>query len=117
MVPDSAYVVMFRASSEMAVAIIVTSVSEKPRSWASWCPACRAVTMSSRCATSTTMSSDTVASDRLPLCELAVQQRKPLLQIQGGVHVVEREAQLDHRTGNLGLDTDDHRLRAAQPGH
>src|SRR5574337_1976102 len=108
---------MLRATSEIAVAIMVPSVNEKPSSRASWCPAWRAATMSEGPATSTAMSLRTVTPDRLTPCKLMVQQRKPFLQIQGGVHIVELEAQLDHGKGHLGLYTDDHGFRTAQPRH
>src|SRR5690349_13534044 len=109
---------MLRAISEIAVAIIVTSVNEKPSWRASSCPAWRAVTISSGLLMSTTKSVGTIASDRrLPVVELAVQQCKTLFQVQRGVHVVEGQPQLNHGERDFGLQTHDHRVRAAQPGH
>src|SRR3954464_7621210 len=100
---------MFLAISEMAVAIIVTSVSEKPSSRASLCPACRAVTMSSESRTSTTVSVGNVSSFYRSARgrRLRVEQREPLLQVECGVHPVEDQAELHHREGDLGLQTHD----------
>src|ERR1700757_1432922 len=104
---------MFRAISEIAVAIMVTSVTENPRSSASWWPALRASTMSSGLSMLTTMSPATIAPDR----RFATQQAKALFEIQRGVHVVERQPQLDHGKSHLWLQTHDHSVCAAQPGH
>src|SRR6478609_1424846 len=46
-----------------------------------------------------------------------LQQREALLEIEGGLHVLEAHPELDHGEGDLRLDTDAHGLRAAQPGH
>src|SRR5258708_16703076 len=109
---------MFLAISEIAVAIIVTSVSEKPSCRASSCPAWRAATMSSELLTSTTKSVGTVAPDRrLARVQLPIQQRKPFFEVQRRLHVVEHQAELDHGEGHLRLQADDHRIRAAQPRH
>src|ERR1700681_2367686 len=109
---------MFLAISEIAVAIIVTSVSEKPSCRASSCPAWRAATMSSELLTSTTKSVGTVTPDRrLTRFQLPIQQRKTFFEVQRRVHVVEHQPELDHREGHLRLQPDDHRIRAPQPGH
>src|SRR5437879_8911008 len=104
---------MFRAISEIAVAIMVTSVSVNPRSMARSWPALRAATMSSGLWISTTISPSTVAPDR----RFAIQQGKALFEVQRGVHVVERQPQLHHGERHLWLQTHDHGVRAAQPGH
>src|SRR4029453_965282 len=109
---------MLRAISEIAVAIIVTSVSEKPSCRASSCPACRAATMSSELLTSTTKSVGTVATDRrLARFQLPIQQRKTFFEVQRRVHVVEHQSELDHGEGHLGLQPHDHGVRTAQPSH
>src|SRR5690242_16637937 len=109
---------MLRAISEIAVAIIVTSVSEKPSCLASSWPAWRAATMSSGLLTSTTKSVVTVTPDRrFSTVELAIQQREPFFQIQRGMHVVECQPQLNHRERDFGLQADDDGVRAAQSGH
>src|SRR3954454_24697763 len=46
-----------------------------------------------------------------------LEQGEPLLEVQGGLHVLEAHAELDHGERHLGLDPHDHRLGAAQPGH
>src|SRR5947208_2457711 len=109
---------MLRAISEIAVAIIVTSVSEKPSWRASSCPAWRAVTMSSELLTSTTKSVGTVAPDRRSArFQLPIQQRETFFEVQRCIHVVEHQPELDHCEGHLRLQPDDHGVRAAQPGH
>src|ERR1700744_4862090 len=108
---------MLRATSEIAVAIMVTSVNEKPRSWASWWPAWRAATMSSGWPTSTTTSSTTVTSDRFARSQSPVQQRETLLEVQRGVHVNKEDAELDHRERHFGLQPHDYGVGAAQLGH
>ena len=110
---------MLRAISEIAVAIIVTSVSEKP--------SCRASSMPGLAGRDDVVGvvdrdhdsqSATVAPDRrFADPQLPVQQREALFEVQRGVHVVERQAQLDHGERHLGLQADDHGVRAAQPGH
>src|SRR5580692_3936057 len=103
---------MLRATSEIAVAIIVTSVSEKPNLRAKLWPACRAATMSSGLPTSTVTSSATVESDRFPQPQLAIQQRQTLFQIQRRVHIVEHQPQLDHGKRHLRLQADNHGVGA-----
>jgi hypothetical protein len=43
--------------------------------------------------------------------------RESLLEVEGGRDAFEREPELDHRKGDLRLDADDDRFRAAQPNH
>src|SRR4051794_8920467 len=105
---------MLRAISEIAVAIMVTSVSEKPSCRASSWPAWRAVTMSSGLLTSTTKSAATIGPvRRLLRFELSVQQRKTFLEVQSRIHVVEHQPELNHREGHLGLQPHDHGVRPA----
>src|SRR5215210_4102723 len=104
---------MLRATSEIAVASRVWSVELRSSSPASSRARCRAVT---------TSASDSIAM-RLSACtferllELGAQQRQPLLEVKGGLHVLELHPELDHREGHLGLDAHDHRLGAAQARH
>src|SRR5437868_8483039 len=49
--------------------------------------------------------------------ELPGQVRHPLLEIERRRHVLQPEAELDHREGDLRLDSDDDGLGAAQPDH
>src|SRR5437588_12829222 len=103
---------MLRATSEIAVAISVSSVAENGSWAASVRPWARAVTTSASELIGTRTSAGTVAGLLGPPAE----QGEPLLQVQRGVHALEVEAELDHRERHLGLDPDDHRLRPAQPG-
>src|SRR3954449_6689920 len=112
--PRTAYVVMLRATSEIAVASSVWSVlvsSSFPAiSRARW----RAVTTSASDSIGMTDcgSSATVAGLPGPL-----QQREPFLEVERGGHVLEAHPELHHREGHLGLDPDDDRLGSAQPRH
>src|SRR5258707_12527843 len=99
---------MLRATSEIAVAIIVTSVSEKPNLRAKLWPACRAATMSSGLPTSMVTSSATREYDRFPHPQLAIQQCQTLFQIQRRAHIVEHHPHLDHGKRHLVLHADHH---------
>src|ERR1041384_7052091 len=113
--PCPAYVVMLRATSEIAVASSVWSVlvsSSAPAiSRARW----RAVTTSASDSIGMTDggSSPTVAG----LLPWPLQEREPLLEVECGRDVLEAHAELDHRERDLRLDPDDHGLGPAQPRH
>src|SRR5918998_2472069 len=102
---------MLRATSEMAVASrvwsVVVSSSPAASSRARW----RAVTtsMSDSIAMRSSTSGATVAR---PL--LSHEQGQALLEVERGEDVLEVHAELHHGEGDLGLDADDHGLRAAQ---
>src|SRR5207248_8050808 len=104
---------MLRATSEIAVTISVRSIVEKPSRADSSRPFSRAATTSASELTWTKTSSVTVGG----LLELRVEEGKPLLEVQGGVHVFEAHSELDHRKGHLGLNAHDHRLCATQSRH
>src|SRR5262245_63597602 len=131
---------MLRASSEMAVAIIVRLLSEKPRRWARARPRWRAATMSrserigtrdssftGTCLSTATHSSEEKDSRRRSLAKscrltvaaalgfLPIQVGQTLLQVERRRDPFEGQAQLHHREGNFGLNADDDRLGAAQP--
>src|SRR5439155_16133597 len=111
---------MLRAISEIAAAITVWSPLEKPASAARSRPRCRAVTTSVSAVIGIRRSSATVDASRPALdaeLRLLVEEQQAFLEIQRGGHALEREAELDHGEGDLGLNPDDHRLRAAQPRH
>src|SRR6266581_4613321 len=91
--PRLAYIRMLRAISEMAAAMTVWSPLENPASAASSRPFCRA------------------------LPALPIQKGEPLLEVECGRDALERQAELHHREGDLGLDADDHRFGPAQPRH
>src|SRR5207249_7739332 len=110
--PVVAYSMMLRASSEMAVAITVRSLPEKPSAAARARPRCRAVTMSADELMGTTLSARGPASRRglLDMAggggHLAVQEGQAFLQVEGGGDVLEGESELDHRERHLWLDAD-----------
>src|SRR6185369_14973964 len=108
---------MFRASSEIAVATTAVSVDGNPHCDASSRPFCRAATTSEsqsiETRTSSAMSSDLLIAS----LALAVEIREAFLQVQRRGHALQGEAELDHREGDLRLDTDDDGLGAAQPDH
>src|SRR5213596_1505900 len=98
---------MVRAISEIAAAITVWSPLEKPASAARSRPRCRAVTTSVSAVIGIRRSSATVDAE----LRLVVEEQQAFLEIQRGGHTLEREPELDHGEGDLGLNTDDHRLR------
>src|SRR5919204_1470427 len=104
---------MLRATSEMAVTISVRSMLEKPSRADSSRPFSRAATTSASVLTWTSTSSVTVGG----LLELRIEKGQPLLEVQGGVHVLEAHSELDHGEGHLGLNPNNHRLCAAQSRH
>src|SRR5437867_3889307 len=111
---------MLRASSEIAAAMTVWSPLVKPASAATLRPRWRAVTTSTSDAIGTISSSGTVDAPLAPLRALAtdsIEEGQAFLEIERGRDALEREAELDHRKGDLGLDPDDDGLRAAQPRH
>src|SRR3989454_6920503 len=111
---------MLRAISEIAAAITVWSPLEKPASAARSRPRCRAVTTSVSAVIGIRRSSATVDASRPTLdaeLRLLVEEQQAFLEIQRRGHALEREAELDHGESDLGLNPDDHRLRAAQPRH
>src|SRR5215218_2474472 len=111
--PRFAYVVMLRATSEMAVASRVWSVELRSSSAASSRARWRAVTTSASDSIAIRLSASTVER----LLELGPQERQALLEVECGLDVLELHPQLHHREGDLGLDAHDHRLGAAQPRH
>src|SRR2546421_3815991 len=122
--PRLAYIKMLRAISEMAAAMAVWSPLENPASAASSRPFCRALTTSTSDVTATSSSSATGAPTGTPslhtveaLPALPIQKGEPLLEVERGRDAFERQAELHHREGDLGLDADDHRFGAAQPRH
>src|SRR5829696_2347501 len=95
---------MFRAISEIAVAINVASVRLNP-SWSASARAwARAETRSSSAPTRTS------SGIRWPSLDEAVEGPDSVVQIECGPQRLEVEAELDHRDRHVGLDADDHRL-------
>src|ERR1700704_3546016 len=120
--PPRAYKTMFRASSEIAVAMSAESVEPNPSAFASSRPFWRATTMSIseliRTCISCVIDSafDVTASGRSALPgDSEIEELEPFLEVQRGGHAFERQAELCHGEHDVWLDADDHRLRAAQP--
>src|SRR5437868_2236645 len=104
---------MLRAISEMAAAISVISDPAKPSSVASSRPCCRAVTMSIVEWISKRISS----AGFCMMLGFQIQEGQALLEIEGGAHPLEGQAELNHGEGHLGLDADDYRVGAAEVEH
>src|SRR5215469_18110962 len=132
---------MFRASSEIAVAIRVSSLEEKPSVAASTRPFCRAETMSVSSLIRTTISSSTRSRERSNECSaeaaaakglrsastgarflggtrfLLTEKSNAFFQVKRCRHSFQFQTKLHHGERNIGLDSDDDRLRAAQSNH
>src|SRR4051812_47871511 len=104
---------MLRTTSEIAVASRVWSVELSSSSPAICRARWRAVTTSA----SDSIAIRSSASTGEWLLELGLQERQPLFEVERGLHVLELHAELHHRERDLGLDPDDHGLRAAQARH
>src|SRR5579862_3418762 len=98
---------MFRATSEIAVAIKVRSVPLNPMFRASSRPFWRATTMSESCRIGTRISLATAAA---PRCRLP-QAVQTFLEIKRRVDSFQGEPELDHREGHVRLDADHDRSR------
>src|SRR5436309_2792528 len=103
---------MLRAISEIASAISVWSVLVNPTLAASSRAFWRAVTISVSCAIAICASSTTVTAQPRD----APQMSHAFLEVERRGDAVERQAQLYHRERDIGLDPDDHGVRAAKPG-
>src|SRR5260370_7637711 len=86
---------MLRASSEIAVATRVESISEKPNERASVRPFCRAATMSLSVWMGTRIVWFTVGQSLCTAFEFLVQVMQPFFQVQGGHHPLAVYPQLD----------------------
>src|SRR5262252_4440349 len=103
---------MLRAISEIAVAMMVSSLPEKPILCASSRPFRRASTISPSCAMTTCVASG--ATGCLVISATA-QPRAAFFLVERGRNPVEREAELHHGERDVRLDADDHGVRTAQP--
>src|SRR3954451_15593636 len=108
--PAPACTRMLRPISEIAVAISVASVREKPSRPASARPSPRATTMSASTAIGTVTSSAIAAVPP----RVAVEQGQRLLQVERRLQRLEVEAELLHGHRDVGLDADDDGHGAAQ---
>src|SRR3954471_18562069 len=108
--PAPAWMRMLRPISDIAVAIRVASVREKPSRPASARPSPRATTMSASTAIGTVTSSAIAAVPP----RVAVEQGQRLLQVERRLQRLEVEAELDHGHRDVRLDADDDGHGAAQ---
>src|SRR4051812_10523371 len=110
---------MLRASSEMAVATSVAWLAENPNCSAIIRPLYRAATrsLSDASGTWTSISSLGVTLAAMPRFLPIIKISKTFLEIERGGDIFQRNSELHHGKGDLGLDADDHGLRAAQPDH
>src|SRR2546425_3094053 len=111
--PHSACSIMFRDTSEMAAAISVSSALSKPSSMPMERPCWRAVTMSSADVIGIRVSR-TMA--RFPV-GLLVQIGQAFFEVQSRADSLQRQTELDHGKGHLGLDANDDGLSPAQFKH
>src|SRR5205823_5003105 len=111
--PPPAWTRTLRPTSEIAVAIRVASVREKPSRAASARPSARATTMSASPAIATEISSAIAAASSPE----AVEQCEGLVEVQRRLQRVEVEPELHHGHRDVRLDPDDHRRRAAKASH
>src|SRR5919202_2950077 len=110
--PLPTWTTMLRAISEIAVAMSVASVLEKPSFVARARPSARAGTMSESEVMGTRISSPILGVPP----HLSVEPRERLVEIERRVERLEVQLELHHRDRDVGLDPDDHGLRAAEPG-
>src|SRR4051794_37340461 len=103
---------MLRAISEMAVAMMVRSLPAKPIWAARSRPVCRAATISPSRSMGTRVPSGVTGG----LVHQGPQHLEALIEVERGGDTFEREAELDHGEGHVGLDADDDHGGAAQLG-
>src|SRR5437899_4805544 len=120
--PFLAYIRMLRAISEMAAAMTVCSPLENPATAASARPCCLASTTSTSAAIDSRSSSPTGArlpgfAVERPFFGAAIEEGETLFEVQHGRDAFQREAQLHHGEGDVGLDAHDHGLGPAQARH
>src|SRR5689334_11495791 len=111
--PRRAYSTILRATSEMAVAIMVSSLPEKPNCSASARPCCRAVTISASELMEMCRSTDATR----PTLGLLVEVDQAFFQVQSGGNSFQHESELNHGKGHIRRNADDNGFRAAQFEH
>src|ERR1700719_2223661 len=104
---------MLRASSEMAVAIMVGSLPEKPIWVARSRPFCRAAMMSPTWLMGKSASSSGIVNI---LAHPRRHQFQTFFKIKSRGDAIERQPKLHHRKGDVGLNPHDHHFCAAQFG-
>src|SRR5438094_7375728 len=104
---------MLRATSETAAAMTVRSPEEKPSVEASRRLSWRAVTLSTSARIAIRCSARTAFPPLPALSEVG----QAFLEVEGGCHPGQGEAELHHREGHLGLNAHDDGLGSAQHDH
>src|SRR5437667_2952250 len=120
--PFLAYIRMLRAISEMAAAITVCSPLVNPATAAKARPCCLASTTSTSAPIDSRSSSPTGArllgfGVERPFFGAAIEEGETYFEVQHGRDAFQRQAELHHREGDVGLNAHDDRLGAAQAGH
>src|ERR1700724_2389771 len=108
---------MLRASSEIAVAMSVASLTEKPVCSAITRPCWRAVTTSLSDVIGICVSAAKAPAPLVDVPGFLLQIRQAFLQIEGSGNVLERQSELHHRKGDLRLDADNDGRGTAQAAH
>src|SRR6185436_18539659 len=111
--PVRAYSTMLRATSEMAVAIMVSSLPEKPNCSAKARPCCRALTISASDLMGIRRSADATGAT----LGLFVEVDEAFFQVQGCGHPLKRQSKLHHGKGHVRRNADDDGFSAAQFKH
>src|SRR6202023_3948665 len=99
---------MLRASSEIAVAMSVASLAEKPVCSAIARPCWRAATTSLSDVIRICVSAAKAPAPLVQVPGLLLQIRQAFLQIERSGNVLERQSELHHRKGDLRLDADNY---------
>src|SRR6266567_6109048 len=121
--PFLAYIRMLRAISEMAAAMTVCSPLENPATAANARPCCLASTTSTSAAIGSRSSSPTAAwflgfgFERGAFFSAAIEEGETFFEVQHGGDAFQREAELHHGEGDVGLNAYDDGFGAAEPGH
>src|SRR6202521_1968801 len=108
---------MFRASSEMDVAMSVASPVEKPSSIARARPFCRAVTISWSELMATRISPALTVSLSVRVLEFLSQVSQTFLQVQRRSDAFQCQPKLHHCKRHFRLNPDYNRFRSAQSDH
>src|SRR3989475_11926105 len=119
--PFLAYIRMLRAISEMAAAMTVCSPLENPATAANARPCCLASTTSTSAAIDRRSSSPTGArllrfAIERPFFGAAIEEGEAFFEVQHGGDAFQRQAELHHREGDVGLDAHDDRSEERRVG-
>src|SRR5512134_121391 len=113
--PARAYSTIFRATSEMAVAIRVNSLPKKPNCSASARPCCRAVKISASDRIETRRSPRRSPAAIATAFDFQIQIDQALFKIERGGDAFQGQPQLHHRKRHIRRNSHDNRFGPAQP--